>query len=493
MTEARFACAAAGESRAPWPIDGESLDRWMERQARLSLDHMTKAISATDVTFRRGDFFQSVTPARGSVVAWPTTDETARPDYFFHWLRDSALVMNALALAIERGYADKSAVRHLHDFLDFSLETSRLSGRALAAKGAGKTARPELYRYLRSNLELEAVEGDRVLAEARYNADGTLDILKWARPQIDGAALRALLVLRHLPLLEGDHASRAKELLKKDLAFAARHAGDPCYDLWERRFGHHYHTRVAILAALRRGAGWARGDGRAKEADDFDRVARGLARELDHHWSEQGGFYLAAIKSSQGVAEGDLDAAVLLALVNAPADGRHSLVDPRAQATLERLEDMFARLFPVNGALKQGEAPLMGRFLGDSYFGGGVFLMCALAAAELYYRLAGHVRKGGRLRVESDNRRFLARCGLAAGDLALDALPGAESERLPLAAAFWRKGDSIMAAIRRFTPPSGELPEQLDKASGAPASAANLAWSHAAFITAFVARGDSLC
>ena len=48
--------------------------------------------------------------------------------------------------------------------------------------------------------------------------------------------------------------------------------------------------------------------------------------------------------------------------------------------------------------------------------------------------------------------------------------------------------DSIMRAVRTFTPASGALPEQLDRQSGAPASARNLTWSYAAFITAYYAR-----
>lgn len=494
--DAKYAATASGSS--PAAREGDSLNRWIDQQLRASLDHMKRAISATKLTRERSDFFQEITPKRGSVVAWPNVEENVQPDYFFHWLRDSALVMNALALAIERGHEDAAAIQHLHDFVEFSLEINRANGPALlATKGAGRTSRPELARYLRTYHELEVVVGDRVLMDARFNPDGSLDILKWARPQYDGAALRALTVLRHLPLLEQGDAKQvgaAQALLGADLAFISRHFRDPCYDIWERRFGHHYHTRAVCLSALRRGAAWARGVELAGEAEAYEAAARELERVLDHHWSQQGGFYLSAIKGSQTPADQDLDSAALLAMADAGlASGRHSVHDPRAQATLERLEDLFASLFPINRKIGAGDAPLLGRFRGDGYFGGGVFLMSALGAAEAYYRLASHVRMNGAVLVEPDNRRFLKRCGLLElREGAPDFLPRSESERALLAGAFRRRGDSIMAALSRFTPPSGALPEQIDKTDGAPASARNLAWSHAAFITAFAARAKSL-
>jgi glucoamylase len=375
---------------------------------------MKRSISATGLTHEREEFFQRITPRPGSVVASPTIGKAAHPDYFFHWLRDSALVMHALALAMELGYEDESSIRHLHDFVEFSLATNRLSGPALlAASGPGETSRPELARYLRSAHELEAIIGDLLPGEARFNPDASLDILKWSRPQFDGPALRALTLLRRMPLFEQD-GGKARDLLRADLQFVLSHVGDPCYDIWEHRFGHHYHTRVVSLAALTRGALWARQAGLSGDAALYEAGAAELHRQLDYHWSPESGFYLAAIKGTPTPADGDLDSATLLAVVNAQlASGRHSVVDPRVQATLERLEELFAAIFPINRSIAPADAPLLGRFRGDGYFGGGVFLFSAFAAAEIYYRLARHALVEGRLRAEDDNARFLERCGLS--------------------------------------------------------------------------------
>ena len=97
-------------------------------------------------------------------------------------------------------------------------------------------------------------------------------------------------------------------------------------------------------------------------------------------------------------------------------------------------------------------APAMGRYAGDVYYSGGAYYFATLGAAEFYYRLAAASR----------DRDLIA------------------------------KGDSFMATVRAHTPASGELSEQFDRTTGAQTSAKNLAWSHAALITALAARRKSL-
>jgi glucoamylase len=78
--------------------------------------------------------------------------------------------------------------------------------------------------------------------------------------------------------------------------------------------------------------------------------------------------------------------------------------------------------------------------------------------------------------------------------LSIESLVGAEQtlDWRGCFVALLRRGDSFMATVRAYTPASGDLSEQFDRATGQQTSAKNLAWSHAAFITAVAARRAAL-
>jgi glucoamylase len=147
---------------------------------------------------------------------------------------------------------------------------------------------------------------------------------------------------------------------------------------------------------------------------------------------------------------------VLLAAVHTDLPGaRHSPGDPRMQATLQRLEELFAAQYAINEKRPAGSGPAMGRYTGDVYYSGGAYYFSTLGAAELCY---------------------LTACRMSAA-----------------AAQSWLgRGDAFLETVRAFTPPSGDLSEQFDQKSGAQTSARHLTWSYAAFISATAARSRAL-
>jgi glucoamylase len=287
--------------------------------------------------------------------------------------------------------------------------------------------------------------GDRLLGEPRFNPDGTPDVQRWSRPQFDGPALRALAGLDAWRLYGVFGRPRPEALaprLARDLDFTLRHAGTPCIGPWEEpdAVGRHYYVCLAQAGALHHGADWADAASDAATATHYRKAANRLLDGLDEHWSEARGFYVA-MREAPG-PESALDAAVLLAALDAqlPA-GRHSPADPRLRATLTALERHFGDALPINRDRPQGVGIMLGRDVGDRYFGGGAWFPTTLAAARFHY-LAG----------EPD------------------------------------RGDATMRAVRRFAGTDGALSEQVDPTTGAPTSAPNLAWSHAAFIEAALTR-----
>jgi len=71
-----------------------ALDGWIENEARFAAHAMLRAVSATGLVKERPGFRQRVVPRPGSVLASPVLAAyDPDPDYFFHWLRDAAMVI----------------------------------------------------------------------------------------------------------------------------------------------------------------------------------------------------------------------------------------------------------------------------------------------------------------------------------------------------------------------------------------------------------------
>ena len=430
-----------------------SLDQWAEAQLHISAAKMAESVSATSLVKHRPGFGQTVRPVRGSVLAAPGVGES-EPDYFFHWLRDSAAIMDAALVLIRNGIDAEGWKQRFADFVRFSLDLSRISGRRLLAETdmRSRTA-PDMQQFLRPDEEIAAVDGENVLGEVRYNADGTLDFLRWNRPQHDGPAFRALACLRYLDA--GAIADGARdavvEQIRVDLDYTAKHAGEPCYDLWEEEIARHHYTCLVQFAALQGGALWVRADGQGDYAARLDAAAQRLRQMLDGFWSPGKGYYLSRVMPAGGTMAKELDSAVILGVLHAGlASGPHSVEDDRVAATLDRLGERFAADYAIN---RQGAAGLaFGRYPGDSYVSGGAWFICTFGAAEFCYKRAA-VRK----------------------DISLLA-----------------RGDAMLGMARQCIPATGEMSEQFDQTTGEQTSARNLAWSYAAFITAWQARADAL-
>ncbi len=97
---------------------------------------MLRAVSATDLVKERPGFGQRVVPRPGSVLASPVpASYDPDPDYFFHWFRDSAIIIDALRVAQAEGLEKRIAVERLREFVDFSRSLRELDGRELVRDG----------------------------------------------------------------------------------------------------------------------------------------------------------------------------------------------------------------------------------------------------------------------------------------------------------------------------------------------------------------------
>jgi glucoamylase len=416
---------------------------WIRAQARFSAEKMSAAISATHLKRIREPFGQTVIPGKGSVLASPViADWNPEPDYFFHWVRDSAIVMRIVAELAADASDDQVRRRwtqHFEDWVGFSLALTQIDCRSVLQEGSPRARTlAEFQKFVCDDSELAELSGDRLLAEPRFNPDGTLDVLRWSRPQYDGPALRALACLRHLTG-GGTATPELSTLLHRDLSFTMRHAAQPCIGPWEEpgENTHHYYVAVVQLGALVHGRKWleprARTEAEAK-----------LLGILEQHWSPVDEVYSAIYPMRDQGRDNIIDSACLIAVLDADLpSGPHSADDARVWKTLSALQDLFEREFPIN---RDRSAPALGRSYRDRYCGGGAWYVATLAAASLCYRQSARDPKNG--------RRFL------------------------------EHGDAFMATVRQLTPEDGRLSEQVDRESAVQTSARDLTWSYAAFVEA---------
>jgi glucoamylase len=431
----------------------EPLGRWIERQYRHSAVAMLRSVSPVGIVKVRPGFSQTVRPQRGSIVASPVLGAyDPEPDYFFHWFRDSAVVIDALRILFQDEAMDGEFFSHFADFVRFSLSLQELDGSTTSGSPWRDSIASDYRQYVREEADLAAVHGEALLGETRVNPDGTLDISKWPRPQYDGPAMRAIVLLhwQNAVRFENELGAAVDALLRADLRFTLRHWREASFDIWEEEKGLHYYTLRASARALEAGADWFERRGERADATACRSDTKAILEILDGFWREDLQFYKSRILESQAPTAKELDISVIFAAIHAGGDSAtHSVRDPRMHATLARLEALFDTEYAINRNRGAARGTAMGRYAGDVYYSGGAYYFSTLAAAEFCFRAAA---------------------------------------QSPAMKQLTERGDAFLETIRAYTPASGELSEQFDQHTGVQRSAQQLAWSYAAFITCTHAR-----
>ena len=441
----------------------ESLQTWLDREYRHAATAMLRSVSAVDIVKERPGFGQTMRPVKGSIIASPVPGAyDPDPDYFFHWFRDSAVVIDAIRLLYDDGMMGPEAITHLTDFVRFSESLGTLDGRTLVSDRSWRSrVISDFEKYVREDTELGMVRGKLVVVDTRVNPDGTLDISRWARPQHDGPPLRALALLAWLRggKLPATVASEVAKLLREDLLFTQTYWREPSYDIWEEEHGQHYYTLRVAAQALSDGAAWAESLGDSEHALRWKGESETIRRLLDSFWMKEAGHYRSRVLTSGARSTKELDIAIVLAAIHAVStDPAHSVRDPRMHATLAQLEALFDVAYPINHQRPPNRGPAMGRYAGDVYYSGGAYYFSTFGAAEFCFRAAAAFSADAGGKHTDDVRNWVAR------------------------------GNAYFETLRAYTPQSGDLSEQFDQKTGEQTSAKHLAWSYAAFISCYLAR-----
>ena len=123
---------------------------------------MLVSVSPVGIVKSRPGFGQTIRPVKGSIIASPVlADWNPEPDYFFHWFRDSAVVIDAVRLLFEAGDLGAQARDAFRRFRALQSRLQALDGRKVIATTAWRDkVTPDFVQFLRKDDELGAVHGD---------------------------------------------------------------------------------------------------------------------------------------------------------------------------------------------------------------------------------------------------------------------------------------------------------------------------------------------
>lgn len=437
---------------------------WMDQKAKVST----------------GFLFDNIGPRGadpGAVVASPSK---SNPDYFYHWIRDAALVMSSV-LDIYRAERDAGLRGKYESILKDYIALSRRNQ---------TTPNPSDH------------ESSGRLGEPKFNADGSAFTAGWGRPQNDGPALRALTLTRlaRVWIAEGRRSDVTRLLydgrqptdspLKADLEFVSHEWHKTSFDIWEEISGHHFYTRLVSRRALLEGAALADllGDGGA--AIWYRAQASALETEIHRHWRASESKILPTLDRDRGIdyKHSDIDTAVLLAVLHADgSDDFYSPLDSRVLSTMEKQVAAFDALYSVNR--KGFGAVAMGRYPEDRYDGlttdglGNPWFLTTAGVAELHYRAARRLDAALEFRRDALNGAFLDAVG---APRAVTVFRGTAKDNL--VGKIRDRGDAFLSRASFHGFPDGRLSEQIHRDSGYMQGASNLTWSYASYLTAYWQR-----
>lgn len=370
----------------------------------------------------------------GMVVASPSKSD---PDYYYDWVRDTALTYSALV----DYYAIKKDAKILGMIKDWvGSETSRQNKWSLTGLG-----------------------------EPKYNIDGTSFNGPWGRPQNDGPALRALAMIKFARILlannQTDYVIKnlyrgmlpADSVIKKDLEYTAYHWDEASFDLWEEEKGMHFYTLISQYTALKEGAALASELSDEGAAQFYKEEALKIKNYITATFNDD----VIGIKATVNKVGGGLhyktsniDVAVLLGLLhNYPYQDIYKFGDARVKKYVEALTNSFKLAYTLNHNNKTA-AVAIGRYPEDRYDGygtngtGNPWFLATAGLGEYYCILQKSSKRNYSEIIESQFQMVLY-----------------HSDR------------------------QGHLSEQFNRDNGIMQGARDLTWSYSSFLTAMMRCG----
>merc|ERR1712142_405509 len=244
-------------------------------------------------------------------------------------------------------------------------------------------------------------------------------------------------------------------------------------DLWEEfSSDDFYWNRMAYVYSLNVAADFA--DSVGQSGNDWRLLASEIAEETRPHFD---GEYIYEANGREK------DGAVIHAIITF-GEFLHNPASSEAAKTVATYNRAFCQEYPINRQLNGQGVPgvLIGRYPGDSYAGGNPWQLLTAAHAEAFYLGASawvkSVKEKGNAPLTDEHKDWMDLLYLESDATILD-----------LSRAALGAGDAVMSRLwDHVKDDGGRIDEQIDKHTGAQASAQALTWSYANILHALHTR-----
>ncbi len=344
------------------------------------------------------------------------------------------------------------------------------------------------------------------LGTAYFSLDGSNTTLMQPRVQSEALALRAISMIKlyNLARVEQwrefqalrkvlfDNTIGSRGLLKLDLDFIVQTWMAPSFDLWSQVNGRHFANLILLKKALIGGSAVASSNGDLSSSRTYAAEAGKIQNELEKFWDAS----KKSLVSTKGSLSGSLnksflwDSSVLFGLIEGQvADGTWNMGDDRVISSLDQMQEMFRRLYPVNQ--NNQLAPAMGRYPEDSM--GQPLVQVTSLMAQYYYDLNAEISAQGKITITDLNLPFFNRISAGSNYLLK---PGVVIVRkLPLfqfiQQALLNEGDRFLARLLTYKNSDATLSEQFSRLTSLMQGPQNSTAATTAFLSAKSSR-DSL-
>lgn len=425
----------------------------------------------------------------GAVIASPSLPGTRfTQDYYFFWVRDGAIVMRTIAELYQKASDKNKKLFYRQIMIDYLHFVEKIQSQPM-------------------------LNGVNVLAEPKFNVDGTLWTGRWARPQNDGAAFQALALIEIANifleenieselLLKIYNPSEPASLLKANLEYCAAVWQAKSINAWEELYGEHFSIRIVQRAALIKGAALAKRLNDPGAAEYYADQANHITTSLELYWNSSLGYYSATI-NEQNQEGGGLTSGGLIGLVYAQLDtlgDEFSLATAKVLSTAFYTREKFFNLYQVNvkNRMQGFMGTLIGRYSSDIYDGhyslyGNPWFLCSNLLAVAYYGAAKKFLLGEEMTITFLVQQFFEQIAPDLKFQSNEVFNINHENFKPLIKRLIIEGDEILAAVKKHSiiyddGSALHLSEQIDRASGEQVSARDLTWSYSSLLTAFHER-----